>query len=282
MNTFESYLLTVPKLRPKSVALYQFSLDQWQTWLQAQGLVAETSNYTHLLWFIQACGEKGYQKRYINGHLRAIRHYFNYLIQEQRIDYNPAANLHIRGVQRTIPHGLLDRDALDHLYEAYLSSNEKKLRQQVMLGLLVFQAVTMGELLQLHPAHIQLSKGLLQLPGGSRSEERTLKLEAPQMIPLQTYLSTLPFGQPLFTDVGNEQQLSNRLYWLMSELRFIHPGVKNASQLRQSVITEWLKVKDIRYVQQWAGHRYVSSTERYQTQDLATLQSDLNRFHPLQ
>jgi integrase/recombinase XerD len=282
MNNFDTYLLTVQQLSARSQAAYRSYLAHWQAWVSQQGLVVESLTYADLLLFMQACQAKGYHKSHINSHLRVIRYYFDYLMSIQGLAYNPATNLYMRGIKRGIPQGLLDRDALDQLYEAYPTAGEKKLGNKVLVGLLVFQAPTLSELLQLHPTHIQLSKGLIDLPGSTRREERSLKLEASQMIPLQTYLSLLAGEQPLFTDRGSEKQLGNRLMGLMAELRLINPEVRHASQLRQSVITEWLKIKDIRYVQQWAGHRYVSSTERYQTQNLAALQADLNRFHPLQ
>jgi len=64
-------------------------------------------------------------------------------------------------------------------------------------------------------------------------------------------------------------------------LKRINPKVKHATQLRQSVITEWLKEKGLRQVQYMAGHRYVSSTERYLTTNLEDLRDALNKHHPL-
>ena len=58
--------------------------------------------------------------------------------------------------------------------------------------------------------------------------------------------------------------------------------MKSASQLRQREITEWLKVKDLRTVQYMAGHRYVSTTERYQSNNLEDLEEALNVHHPLE
>ncbi|WP_222943951.1 hypothetical protein [Pedobacter sp. N36a] len=52
-------------------------------------------------------------------------------------------------------------------------------------------------------------------------------------------------------------------------------------QIFYSVITEWLKEKDLRTVQYMAGHKYVSSTERYQTTTLEDLKEALNKHHPL-
>lgn len=281
MNPFENYLLTGQPLSERSLAHYRACLHGWQHWLAGQGWLLEEIGYEHLLFWVKDYRDQGRSPAYINAHLRAIRHYFDYLISEQRLDYNPAASLSIRGVARPIPHGLLERDVLDELYQGYPIGEEKQLRNKVMLGLLVYQALTMGDLLPLTAAHLPLSEGVVKVPASVRNEARTLKLEAGQMIPLHTYLSGLAPGQLLFTDAGSIRQLSNRLGWLMGELRLINAQVRNASQLRQSVITEWLKIKDIRYVQQWAGHRYVSSTQRYQTSQLVSLQADLNRFHPL-
>jgi len=52
-------------------------------------------------------------------------------------------------------------------------------------------------------------------------------------------------------------------------------------QVRQSVIAEWLKTKDLRMAQYMAGHKYVSTTERYQVNNLEDLEEALNKYHPL-
>ncbi len=48
-----------------------------------------------------------------------------------------------------------------------------------------------------------------------------------------------------------------------------------------SVIAQWLRAKDLRVVQYLSGHKYVSSTERYQASHLSALQAELAHFHPL-
>ena len=60
----------------------------------------------------------------------------------------------------------------------------------------------------------------------------------------------------------------------------VHPKVKHAMQIRQSVIAEWLKTKDLRMVQYMVGHKYVSTTERYQVNNLEDLEEALNKYHP--
>lgn len=54
----------------------------------------------------------------------------------------------------------------------------------------------------------------------------------------------------------------------------------NARQLRASRITLWLRAFGLRETQYLAGHRYVSSTERYRATDLDALHAALERHHP--
>jgi len=53
------------------------------------------------------------------------------------------------------------------------------------------------------------------------------------------------------------------------------------AQIRASVITNWLHHYNLREVQYMAGHRFVSSTERYRTDNLEDLQKELEKYHPL-
>jgi len=50
-------------------------------------------------------------------------------------------------------------------------------------------------------------------------------------------------------------------------------------QLCQSA--HWLKVNNLRQVQYLAGHKYVSSTQRYQLTTLDDLKGELQKHHPM-
>ena len=53
------------------------------------------------------------------------------------------------------------------------------------------------------------------------------------------------------------------------------------AQIRASVTTNWLKHYKLREVPYRAGHKYVSSTERYRMDILEDLQKELEKYHPL-
>ena len=63
------------------------------------------------------------------------------------------------------------------------------------------------------------------------------------------------------------------------ELHYKRP--LSTKQIRASVITHWLSQYNIREVQYMAGHRYISSTERYQQDDLENLHELIESLHPI-
>ena len=66
----------------------------------------------------------------------------------------------------------------------------------------------------------------------------------------------------------------------LKQLKKQNSKIKNVKQLRASVITNWLKVDNIRIVQHLSGHRFVSSTEAYQANNMDELKEGVNTYHP--
>ena len=74
--------------------------------------------------------------------------------------------------------------------------------------------------------------------------------------------------------------LHNTISLLTEELKGINPQIKNALYIRASVILYWLRQYNKRQVQYMAGHKYITSTEMYEVQELETLTSQLTKHHP--
>jgi integrase/recombinase XerD len=157
---------------------------------------------------------------------------------------------------------------------------------------LIYHAVRVQELEKLHTHHLKLSKGKIEIPGGHRSNHRTLPLEASQILELQEYgetirpelLSSLKIdADQLCLGPAGDKTLSNSANQLMYTLRKIDPKYSKmtSTKIRESVIVHWLKTKDIQMVQYLAGHKYVSSTERYRELALEHLKEQIGQYHPL-
>jgi integrase/recombinase XerD len=85
----------------------------------------------------------------------------------------------------------------------------------------------------------------------------------------------------LILSIGGSCDLKSSLLHLFRNLKQFDPQVKNATQIRQSVIASWLNKYDKRKVQYMAGHRYVSSTEYYKQVDIDLLKRSVLEYHPL-
>jgi integrase/recombinase XerD len=273
-------------------------------WLKQQQTQETEANYNDLLTYIDHCTTQGDSKLLINHKLCAIRKYYDYLLYKGKATKNPATGLFIKNKSHTVPSNLLTPEELSTIYENYQVTDLRSQRNKVITGLLVFQALTRQELEKLELIHIKLTAGKIEVPGGKHSNPRTLKLEPVQMLDLQEYLiKTRPeitrtqgiyaSGRKpdsinkekaqvqLFISMHGSDNIKSSFLHLLYSLRKLNPKLINAQQIRQSVISIWLKTKDLRTSQYMAGHRYVSSTERYQINQLDDLQDALNLFHPL-
>ncbi|HTD42286.1 MAG TPA: tyrosine-type recombinase/integrase [Mucilaginibacter sp.] len=284
MNSFEEYL---KETGFKNGTVYQHRkyASYFLAWTAETSLALEQVTYTEILDFADHLQKDNKNINLINRMMLAVRYYFTYLQSDGQISYNPAAGISLKGAIRTVPHDLLEKTELEHLYESYTIKDERTHRNKVIIGLLVYQALTREELETIRPEHLKLREGKIHIPKTGKQNDRVLSLQPYQILDLQEYLLLIrPKLQNksgrLFTGRNDIENLKNTLLHLGHALRKINLKVKHAMQIRQSVITGWLKEKDLRTVQYMAGHRYVSSTERYRESNLEELKEALLKYHP--
>lgn len=278
---------------------------QFLEWLAEESLSRQQVSHSEILDYADKLKQEGMSVNAINRNILAIRYYFAHLQKENKAAHNPAASIRLKGGLRSIPNDLLDKEELLRLYESYPVKDHRSQRNKTLLSLLIFQGITGGELHKLEAHHIKLKEGKIHIPAAGPTNSRVLKLEAGQIMELYEYIHvTRPkilaeqtsiersgrkpgtFKEAetihqLFISINGCENMKGSLYHFNNVLRKLNPKYRNNIQIRQSVITEWLKEKDLRTVQYMAGHRYVSSTERYQTNNLEDLKEALNKYHPL-
>jgi integrase len=157
---------------------------------------------------------------------------------------------------------------------------------KILLGLLVYQGLATKEVKRLEAVHIKLKEGKIFIKGTPHTNERWLTLATPQMIELGQYMQENKGKTgPLLIDSRKQPasptNINNRMQGMIKQLRQLNPRVINAAQFRSSVIAHWLKANNLRQVQYMAGHKYVSSTQRYQLTTLDDLKSKLQQHHPM-
>lgn len=291
MKNFKEYL-EEKHYSESTVRIYENGVVDFLEWTSLHQYAVENVRYPDLMSYIKHRQKKGCSKSRIQNELLSIRHYFNHLVKEKQVKSNPAQGVYIRGIARRLPHDLVAYQDLVKLYEKYPVNDPRDQRNKVILGLLIFQAVTVEELELLKAEHINLREGKIKIPGTDRTNERILKLEASQVYELQEYISKTR-NRILYGPKVNEPEkitqliigmqggstLSGEVLWMMRRLK--HEQVKHASQIRASTIAEWTRIHDVRIVQYMSGHKYVSTTEKYQVSHLEDLKEQLRKYHPL-
>ena len=284
-TTFTDYL-EAKQLSPATVYTYGQYIRKFRAWLQEEDLTPDSFTYNDLLAYMQYCQDSGITKRTVHAVLNMIRHYCQYLITEEERTDNPAAGVFIQGLVRKLPVNTLSPATLDDLYRQYSLQLQVDDGKKAMLGLLIYQGLATEELIRLEAKHIRLNEGNILVKGTKRTGERWLNLQAVQIPRLQAYLAANKRkAGSLFAEqkrgCKSPQNIISQVQWMIKQLKQLNPNVINAQQIRSSVITHWLKRHSLREVQYMAGHKYVSSTARYQTGNLEDLQNELHRHHPL-
>ena len=251
---------------------------------QAQLTVAELVSYINTL------QKQEISPQVINQRLRSIKKYYEFLKSE---GYQIAKfeKINVKGQLKKVIVDPIEYSDLEQLYSDYTSYREERLKEhgksfagykqatltrKVILGFLVFQGLRSAELKRVEINHINENDGTLYIPASRKSASRELKLLSNQMRPLFRLLDSLQEGQlQLFA-----KNLDNQLFALLDELRGLNNQVQNATHIRASVILHWLQLHGKRRTQYMIGHKWISSTEHYELQDLEGLTNLLTEHHP--
>ena len=274
-------------------------------WLEDQNIDAFEVMQSDLLAWIREIKKTGIKQNTVQIRLGCLKHYYNWQIYQRLRDDNPTVGIEIRGIKRQILYEILSHQELEQLYNNFtLPEKEPETspsgmyrpsvlvakRNKAILSLLIYQGITTSEVQKLSVKDLQLREGKIYVPGGRKSNDRTLELKSHQIMDLMEY--TLEIRSELlqvsgkqtdllFISTGSSNKLSGAIDKMVRKLTESHAKLKNLKQIRASVITHWLGQYNLREVQYRSGHRYVSSTEAYKINRLEDLQADIEKYHPI-
>ncbi|MGV6831065.1 MAG: tyrosine-type recombinase/integrase [bacterium] len=284
-TTIDSYCKAVSKfLSWCDRKSYEVEVMTYAQWMQYQEHIkSRTNKYGQEL-----------KDRSVAHTIGTIRLFFEFLIFEDLMSDSPIKDRFYK-VDPDFYHDHLSQIELRELYLCYNTQNLKHpkcpsvaIRNKVIIGLVVFQAIDTTTLQRLTPDHIDLNKGKISVPGTSRSNPRVLQLEDVQIGVLRQYLEhdreVLQRKINCSTEALfplNTKRFSCITADITGKLKAMNLKVTNLRQLRASVITIWVKKYDLRRTQIMAGHRYISSTENYMPTDMDALEEETKKYHPL-
>lgn len=287
MKSFESYLSK--KYRPATVGRYLRARDTLIDKLEIQG--AQQAKYRQVLDHLGELRNRGLGPAHIATELAGLKAYFRYLVSEGvRVD-DPTRNIHIKDDKHKAVQfqELFSREELELLLERPTRYQLLKWRNKLAISLYIYQGLLTGELVRLCVGDLDLERGEVFVRASPKSCSRTLPLDPRQVLFAERYLV---FDRPqlmheetdaLFLGKRGEIMDGGGLHYLVESMRTLFPDrTLNPMTIRQSVLVNLFKQDwDVRDVQVFAGHRYASTTERYQPVDVSALEGALDRWHPL-
>jgi integrase/recombinase XerD len=288
MNEFANWLIK-QKYSLKSIKTAKSFVGQFLSWIVKENITIETADYETVLNYINHEKQRGISKAGINNSLNTLTNYFDYLIENKQTKQNPFKTIRIKREGKRVQPEIFTPEQLEKIYNDFLNKpdwnnfhkKQEFLHQRniVILGLLIYQAVTNSELSKLEINHINLKEGKIYIPGTIKSNARTLKLQANQILTIQNYISEkLKTKSEKLFEINKMNDLVSSI---MKEVKLQHPEIIDSRQIRTSVIMNWLKQYNIRQVQYMTGHKTISSTENYRNEDLTDLTSQIEKYHPL-
>ena len=259
---------------------------------------AKTAVYSQITDYIGVLREQGMHPKTVRTHLYSIKMYYQWLVNSGQRDDHPCRDLYLKDrIEKSIAvDNLYTRKELEDLLNSYVGRLPlMRRRDTVVLSLLVHQAVTNLELIELKTSDIDLQKGTLNLRGCIKTQPRVLPLKPEQIMLFNNYIQ---YCRPLFLRRNqNPKQEDLEAFILSRTGTKMHPtalsgifckplanGQKITIQkVRQSAIAHILKTgKDLRVVQAFTGHKQIGSVEAYRQSGLDELKTAIERLHPLQ
>jgi site-specific recombinase XerD len=294
MNELEDYLQS--KYRPKTVKAYLYDIGNYASYVGETA--AQNAKYDTILDYIAHLRDRPNMKTHtIQRVVSALKKYYDYLIESEQRTSHPCQDFQLRDKKnRSVQiQDLFTPQELQSLLQRTERYGILKRRNTLIMSLLVHQALTAAEIVNLKLEDVDLDNASLNIKPSTQNEGRILDLKATQISLFYGYIYE---DRPQLSPMGDNKspclirsKLDNRdkmtfgtegVQYLVGTFQPFFNHKLTPTTIRQSVITNRLKAgEDLRHVQIFAGHRRISSTERYKVSGLDALKNAIQKHHPL-
>jgi len=273
-----------------SAKSYHFSIVKFLT----TNPDAEKYGYQDVLDYLLELKNQKLSGTYRSKVLSSIKKYYDYLMYIDLRDNHPCRRLNIKDSRKKGINfeTLFSADELELLFNREERYQYLGHRNKFLISLLIYQGLASNEVVRLTVQDIDVDAATIYVRPSRQLRGRTLGMHPTQVMLATRYLEdSRPFllkkdasTNKLFITMTGATETVDGVHSMLEPLKALFTyKTLNPKMIRMSVIANWLNDRKIPLedVQQMAGHKWPSSTERYKRANMDEQRRLINQYHPL-
>lgn len=266
VEDYLNYLKFERKLSQNTIFSYRDNLKEFLHFLKEKSLLKLQRE--DLEAFLKSMNAKSASTR--AHYITVINSFYNFLLEEEKTNYNPCENIILPKLPKKLPH-FLTIEEVDKLFDVPLNT-PYDFRNKAMLELLYATGMRISELINLKIQDIDFSEDFVHVLGKG-DKERIIPINETSKKYLFIYLEEqrpllLPRSQSEYLFINNRRgRISRQGFFKIIKNLCVEANIKKDISphiLRHSFATHLLNNgADLRIVQELLGHSDISTTQIY-------------------
>ncbi|OPL09321.1 MAG: recombinase XerD [Firmicutes bacterium ML8_F2] len=289
LESYTNYLVVEKGLSANTLESYKRDLVKFIDFMKINNIIKpEEVNRDALNLFIMELRKKGRATSTISRCMASIRSFFNFLLNEGVIDYNPALDLESPRIEKKLPRVLTTKE-VDLLLCQPKPGEQHALRDRAMLELLYASGIRVSELIDLNLSDFNPEVGYLRCRGKGM-KERIVPIGSIAINHVNEYLNNCrnkllrKNGEVALFVNHHGARLTRQGFWKILK-KYARKSNINGEitphTLRHSFATHLIENgADLRSVQEMLGHSDISTTQIYTQITRRKIREVYDKSHP--
>ena len=271
IQEYITYLHDIRKISYNTEISYQRDLNKAAEYFSGQNVGDLTKvTATNLNSYLLYLEKSRMSPATVSRNIASLHSFFQYLVQEKRIESDPSLGLKPPKVEKKAPEILTEQEAERILQQPNVKT-DKGLRDRAMLYLMYSTGIRVSELVHLKAVDVNLKKGYITCSENGRT--RVIPLLPQTRKALEEYMTSArkrmlrgKESEYLFSNCSGSP-MSRQGFWKVLKGYAADAGISKditPHTMRHSFAAHMLKQgTDLRSVQKMLGHADISTTQMY-------------------
>ncbi len=288
LKSFQDHLLVERGLSENSIYSYTYDIKKFQGFLSEHSRDILEVEADDISAFLKEQKRKKISSRSLARAVAALRQFYKYLKDENKVKANPAEKIQTPEVKKSLP-DYLTLEEIDELFGVIREDDPYELRDKAMFELLYSSGLRISEACNLRLEDVDLENMFLTVRGkGGRERlvpfgEKSLQIMSRYLENARDDILKSRYSEYLFISKKGDF-LNRKSVWRLLKKYLARTNIKKVvtpHTFRHSFATHLIENNaDLRSVQELLGHIDISTTQIYTHLASRTLKEVHKKFHP--